>query len=118
MKVRDGNALHLHLQPSDSCLTVHRLQYQIGIRGGHKLITDGPYALMIHPGYTGLTMNMLGTAAFFVPSGYWFWLVSMIVSLALLGKRVRMEEQMLTDEFGATFTQRTKTVARFVPGLF
>ena len=34
--------------------------YQLSIRSGHKLVTDGPYRIVRHPGYTALCAFLLG----------------------------------------------------------
>lgn len=34
--------------------------YQLSIRNGHKLVTDGPYRIVRHPGYTALCTFLLG----------------------------------------------------------
>jgi protein-S-isoprenylcysteine O-methyltransferase Ste14 len=78
---------------------------------GHALITEGPYSLVRHPIYAGLFGMMLATALVMT---YWLVLpVAIIVFLIGANIRIRSEEKLLRDEFGAAY----ETYARSVPAL-
>ena len=34
--------------------------FEMSIRNGHQLITDGPYSVVRHPAYTGVILTMIG----------------------------------------------------------
>lgn len=84
-------------------------------REDHQLVTWGPFAAVRHPIYTGLFGFMLAIAVAF---GHWRGLI-LGVPLYWIGTwmRVRIEERMLRDQFGAAYDAYAARVKRFVPGL-
>lgn len=84
-------------------------------REDHQLVTWGPFAAIRHPIYTGLFAFLLAMAVAF---GHWRGLI-LGVPLYWLGTwmRVRIEERMLRDQFGAAYDAYASRVARFVPGI-
>ena len=84
-------------------------------REDHQLVTWGPFAAIRHPIYTGLFAFMIAMAVAF---GHWRGLV-LGVPLYWLGTwmRIRIEERMLRDRFGAAYDAYAARVKRFVPGL-
>lgn len=78
----------------------------------HKLITEGPYALVRNPIYTGMLGMLVATGlALSRPVG-------LVVALVLFGVgtfvRIRSEEKLLREAFGAQF----EAYARRVPAVF
>jgi protein-S-isoprenylcysteine O-methyltransferase Ste14 len=78
----------------------------------HKLVTEGPYALVRNPIYTGMLGMLVATGlALSRPAG-------LVVALVLFGVgtfvRVRSEEKLLREAFGAQF----EVYARRVPAVF
>jgi protein-S-isoprenylcysteine O-methyltransferase Ste14 len=83
---------------------------------GHNLITTGPYALVRHPIYTAL-LNM--TIATGLAQSNWLALVSAIL-IYLTGTmiRIKSEERLLRETFGAEYEEFARRVPALIPGLF
>jgi protein-S-isoprenylcysteine O-methyltransferase Ste14 len=86
----------------------------VTIKQDHEIIRRGPYALVRHPMYSGFLLAMLGTA---LAIGEVRGLLA--VGLAFLGwwLKLRTEEQLLMDQFGAQYIeyrQHTKALIPFV----
>lgn len=45
--------------------------FEMSIRNDHKLITDGPYGIVRHPGYTGILFTITGIICWHASSGSW-----------------------------------------------
>ncbi|MBI1748634.1 MAG: isoprenylcysteine carboxylmethyltransferase family protein [Acidobacteria bacterium] len=79
---------------------------------GHKLATEGPYRLVRHPIYTAMFGMLLATglaisqARALLPAILILWVGTVI--------RIRSEEKLLREMFGAEF----ESYARRVPALF
>jgi protein-S-isoprenylcysteine O-methyltransferase Ste14 len=83
---------------------------------GHKLATEGPYSLTRNPIYTGMLGMLIATG---VISSYGTSLL-LAIGLFLVGTlvRVRSEERLLRDAFGAEFDAYQRRVPALIPGLF
>ncbi|KAI0794884.1 hypothetical protein C8Q75DRAFT_747858 [Abortiporus biennis] len=58
---------------------------ELTIQPKHKLITQGPYAYVRHPSYTGMYLTILGTNLVYFTPGSWiylFWLKKMSLTAA------------------------------------
>jgi protein-S-isoprenylcysteine O-methyltransferase Ste14 len=79
----------------------------------HQLVTSGPYSFVRHPIYAGMFGLMLAVG---IANSYWYSLL-VAVGFALAGTlmRVRQEEQLLRETFGAAFDAYQKTVPAFLP---
>src|SRR5690349_5619568 len=62
------------------------------VKEGHRLRTEGPYALVRHPIYTGLLTMLLGTALL---NGLGRWLLLPVVGLVLVEAKIRREEELM-----------------------
>jgi protein-S-isoprenylcysteine O-methyltransferase Ste14 len=84
------------------------------MRPDHRLVRAGPYARLRHPIYLGLLLFMLALA---VAAGHFVQLL-VAVPLYLWGTavRVRVEEKLLADRFGADFEDYRRTVPALIPG--
>lgn len=85
------------------------------MREGHELVTQGVFARLRHPIYTGMAAFLVALAiAFGHPA-------SLLVTAPLFalgtGIRIREEERLLRAEFGAAYDAYAARVKRFVPGL-
>jgi len=80
---------------------------------GHKLVKAGVYGIVRHPIYTAMLGMLLGTGLTF---SHWIGLVGG-VAVFLIGTRIRtrIEEQLLSDEFGDEFQEWTTRVPGLVP---
>jgi protein-S-isoprenylcysteine O-methyltransferase Ste14 len=82
----------------------------------HKLITEGPYAHIRNPIYTGMLGMLIATG---LATEHWIALVAAIVIFMIgLMIRVRVEESLLRSQFGTEFDQYASRVAAVVPGIF
>jgi protein-S-isoprenylcysteine O-methyltransferase Ste14 len=86
------------------------------VREGHRLVTEGIYRRIRHPMYTALFLYALGQALV-VPN----WVVgpSYLVTFgSLFALRLRPEERMMREEFGAEYDAYVARTKRLVPGLW
>jgi protein-S-isoprenylcysteine O-methyltransferase Ste14 len=82
---------------------------------GHQLATGGPFRFMRHPNYMGLNLLALGTAVWIPTAILWASLLLMLVGSDL---RARAEEKLLTQVFGATYSDYCNHTSRFLPGIY
>jgi protein-S-isoprenylcysteine O-methyltransferase Ste14 len=83
---------------------------------GHKLITDGPYAYVRNPIYTGMLGMLIATG---LAMEHWIALcVAIVFFMVGLVIRVRTEEKLLRAAFGKEFEDYAKTVPAVVPGIY
>lgn len=83
---------------------------------GHKLVTEGPYGVVRNPIYTGMFGMLLATG---LAVSHWIGLTIAVILFAI-GTiiRVRSEEKLLRETFGAEFDAYARRVAAVVPFLF
>lgn len=82
---------------------------------GHKLATKGPYNFVRHPIYTAMLGMLLANGIAF---SYWpALLVAIVVYLAGTLNRIRSEERLLRETFGAEFEAYEARVPALLPGL-
>ncbi len=87
----------------------------VAIQPGHTLKTDGIYRLIRHPSYLGLVVNAVGWALAF-RSG-----VGLLIAAAMLAvtiARIRAEERLLAETFGADYDAWRARTWRLVPYLY
>ncbi|MCL4530469.1 MAG: isoprenylcysteine carboxylmethyltransferase family protein [Chloroflexi bacterium] len=86
------------------------------IKTGHKLVTEGPYRFVRHPGYSGLLLIALG-----ISIGYSSIIGLLVIPLMLfpaLAYRINIEEKLLTDEFGDRYRAYARSTKRLIPILW
>lgn len=82
---------------------------------GHKLVTEGPYSVVRNPIYTGMFGMLLATG---LAVSHWIGLlVAVIVFAAGTIIRVRSEEKLLRETFGAEFHEYARRVPAVIPFL-
>ncbi|MEO6216233.1 MAG: isoprenylcysteine carboxylmethyltransferase family protein [Sphingomonas sp.] len=85
-------------------------------REDHQLIQSGPFAFVRHPIYVALFLFMVAMAIAYGHTG------NLIVAVPVyaLGTwlRIRHEERILREQFGADYDAYAARVKRFVPGVF
>lgn len=110
--------------------------FTFGLTKPHGLVTDGVYAYMRHPSYTGIALlgvacyclffRLDGAVACFVSPRYWplveVWGTLVYIGTGLLsamgiGMRVVEEEAMLKELFGKKWEQWHVKTKRFIPGV-
>ena len=84
----------------------------VSIRKNHELIRIGPYRTVRHPIYTGMLMGLLGTALIV---GEVRGLLALVILWLGFYLKARMEEAVLTREFGAKFEAHAQHTGMFLP---
>lgn len=74
----------------------------------HELITGGPFALMKHPLYTGVSLLVLPSASLLL--GSWLGVALGIVVYVASRRYAPAEEQQLADTFGAEWDAYNNSV--------
>jgi protein-S-isoprenylcysteine O-methyltransferase Ste14 len=87
----------------------------VAIQPGHRLVTGGIYGMIRHPSYLGLLAGALGWALTFRSS---IGVVLALLNLIPLVARIRAEECLLADQFGAEYEAYRRRTWRLVPGLY
>ena len=83
---------------------------------GHQLATKGPYNFVRHPIYTAMLGMLLANGIVF---SYWpALLLAIIVYLSGTLIRIRSEERLLRETFGAEFEAYSERVPALLPGLY
>lgn len=93
-------------------------QFAVAARviSGHELIITGPFQVVRHPIYSGMLGLLVATGIAF---STWLGLIlSIAVYLAGTTIRIRREESLLRETFGAEFEEYAREVPALVPGLF
>jgi len=83
---------------------------------GHNLVTRGPYRFVRHPIYTGMFGMLLATG---LALSHWFsLLIAIVVFFIGTVVRVRSEEKLLREQFGADFEAYRRSVPAMLPGVY
>ncbi|KAI0647934.1 hypothetical protein C8Q79DRAFT_999456 [Trametes meyenii] len=115
----------------------NQFTFEITIRKGHRLVTNGPYSVVRHPSYTALTLVVLGNFMCFFASGSWVrecdimdtligklfvaaWAGEMLHPPAvMIWARVEAEDKLLRNEFGGEWEAWAKnTPYVLIPGVY
>lgn len=86
------------------------------IVSGHELVRTGPFAVVRHPIYSGLLGLLIATAVAF--SNWLGVILSVAIYLVGTSMRIRKEERLLRETFGAEFDAYADEVPALLPGLF
>jgi protein-S-isoprenylcysteine O-methyltransferase Ste14 len=87
----------------------------VAIQSGHTLETHGIYSLIRNPSYLGMLTNMLGWGLAFRG---WAGVVIAAALLAPLVARIRSEERLLREHFGAEYDAYVARTWRLFPGIY
>ncbi len=81
----------------------------------HNLVTDGPYSVVRNPIYTGMFGMLLASG---LAVSHWLGLL-IVIGVFAIGTfiRVRSEEQLLREAFGAKFDDYARRVPAVIPFL-
>ncbi len=85
------------------------------IREDHQLITHGVYRFTRHPIYLGVITAFIGIPMY-ASSLYGLLTMSALVPIFL--NRIRMEERLLTDEFGDAYRKYKETTRKLIPFIY
>ncbi|CDO69850.1 hypothetical protein BN946_scf184884.g9 [Trametes cinnabarina] len=90
--------------------------FQLALLKGHKLVTDGPYAVVRHPSYTGWIIHTTGLLVIQTCRGSWIAECGLLNTL--VGRTWR-EDEALREQFGEQWEQwSSRTAYRLLPGVF
>jgi protein-S-isoprenylcysteine O-methyltransferase Ste14 len=87
----------------------------VAIQPGHALVTTGIFGVVRNPSYLGLLIGAIGWALAFRSV---LGLVLALLNLVPLVGRIRAEERLLADQFGAEYEAYRRHTWRLVPGLY
>ena len=83
-------------------------------RQERRLVTDGLYAYVRHPQYTGLFVALFGEGVVHWPTAFSVLIFPVIVLVYFL--LARREETRVTEEFGDEYLAYRRRVPMFIPG--
>jgi protein-S-isoprenylcysteine O-methyltransferase Ste14 len=84
----------------------------VAIQPEHRLVTNGLYAVIRHPSYLGLFVSVLGWALAF-RSGV--GVIIAVMMLVVLLARIKSEERLLSETFGAEYDAYRARTWRLIP---
>lgn len=89
---------------------------EVTMLDNHRLITDGPYARLRHPTYSGALLTCVGIGLV-LDSGV---ALAAMVGLPLIAfaYRIRVEERALGEHFGPAWAAYRERTAALIPGLW
>jgi protein-S-isoprenylcysteine O-methyltransferase Ste14 len=82
---------------------------------GHQVIDSGPYAIVRHPGYTGVILLILGSPLMLRS---WWALAVAGVAVAGIILRTCLEDRLLRDELDGYAAYAGRVRARLLPGVW
>jgi protein-S-isoprenylcysteine O-methyltransferase Ste14 len=82
---------------------------------GHRLVSTGPYALLRHPGYTGL---IVGSLCGGIALGSWWSLVPLAPFVGMFLWRTAMEDRFLHEGLEGYVGYANRVRYRLMPGLW
>jgi len=85
------------------------------VRRDHQLITHGVYRFVRHPFYTGVGLSTIGVL---VVAGSLYGLLILLALIPLLVNRIRIEEQMMTAQFGETYRAYARGTKKLIPFIY
>ena len=86
------------------------------IRKDHQLITHGIYRFVRHPIYLGAIMGVGIGVPVYVSSLYGLLAMSGLIPIVL--NRIRMEERLLTEEFGDAYRAYKDATSKLIPFIY
>lgn len=89
--------------------------FTLGIRKDHKIVSEGPYKYVVHPGYLGQFLIMIASLIFYRVNILFTCLQCLYVIYAF-NTRMKAEEEMLTKHFGEAYKTFISKRWRMVPG--
>ena len=90
-------------------------RFRATLAEGHELATGGPFRFVRHPIYMGFNLLALGNAIMVPTPLVWAGFVLMGLGSDL---RARVEERLLVQAFGHTYSNYMERTRRFIPGIY
>ena len=88
---------------------------RIQVERGHRLITEGPYRLVRHPGYAGMLLSFPGTGLML---GSWWSLLPIFPVLLLILRRTMLEDRYLRQHLDGYGSYAERVRYRLLPGVW
>lgn len=85
------------------------------VSNDHAVERGGPYRFVRHPGYLGSLLCLNGVAL--ASGNVWVFAISLAATFAAYAYRIRVEDRMLVERFGAQYEQYRREVPALVPFL-
>lgn len=89
--------------------------YALRMLEHHALVTQGIYAHVRHPAYSGDLLFQLGTPLLF-SSGYGF--LVMLLLIPCISYRIGIEERMLVETFGDEYREYMRRSKKLIPFIY
>ena len=86
------------------------------IKEGHRLITHGINRFTRHPIYLGVLIICIGAVPVYASSLYGLLVMSALIPVFLV--RIKIEESMLTEEFGDAYRIYKKNTRKLIPFIY
>jgi len=84
----------------------------VTMKQGHELVQTGPYAIVRHPIYTGLSLAVIGTALTKGTLAAYIGLAAIFIAFLI---RVAVEEQLMSGQFGEAYEAYRRQTWKLVP---
>jgi protein-S-isoprenylcysteine O-methyltransferase Ste14 len=84
----------------------------VTVKQDHELVRSGPYSLVRHPIYSGLSLALLGTA---LGVGEVRCLLAFVLCLFEFKRKSLLEERFMIEQFGAQYVQYRREVKGLIP---
>lgn len=88
----------------------------VALHKKHRLVTDGPYALIRHPSYTGLLLEFLALALTY--QNAISLCIIMLPAFIVLLQRITIEERLLEDTLGEEYQSYQHQTCVLFPFLY
>jgi protein-S-isoprenylcysteine O-methyltransferase Ste14 len=84
-----------------------------GLNADHELVRSGPYSIVRHPIYASMLGMLLAGIAWAgtLPA----WPIALVLFVIGIEIRVRVEDNLLRERFGAEFTEWSRQVPAYLP---
>ncbi len=87
----------------------------VTIKADHELVLHGPYRIVRHPIYSGITLALLGTA---IAMGEVRGLLAVVLGIVAWRIKWPSEERFMLEEFGDRYADYRRRVSALIPGIW
>jgi protein-S-isoprenylcysteine O-methyltransferase Ste14 len=88
----------------------------VAVNNAAKLKTDGVYKRIRHPSYLGILLVVIGFST--IMSSFYSFLVLVVPEFLAIIYRIRVEEQLLKNEFGDSYSRYSRDTKKLIPGIY
>ncbi|MGC2659206.1 MAG: isoprenylcysteine carboxylmethyltransferase family protein [Bryobacteraceae bacterium] len=87
----------------------------VTVKRNHELVRNGPYAIVRHPIYSGISLAALGTA---LAVGQVRGFVAVVLSVIAWRMKWGVEEMLMSQQFGEQYADYKRHVNALIPGIW